>query len=113
MGSTFRASRQDVEALMDHFVVFCQLLSGCGWKRWSNEAIYKRVGLVNDYRVQYFYRSPVNVTTTFMQIAPRDEQNQENRMTETVTSGLTWWGLETDLLVRHRRMKGTEQIGFT
>ncbi len=35
---------------------------GCGWKRWSNEAIYKEWGLVNDYRVQYFYRSPVNVS---------------------------------------------------
>ena len=34
---------------------------GCGWKRWSNEAIYKKWGLVNDYRVQYFYRSPVKV----------------------------------------------------
>jgi len=35
---------------------------GCGWKRWSNEAIYKDWGLVNDYRVQYFYRSPVKVS---------------------------------------------------
>ena len=35
---------------------------GCGWKRWSNEAIYKNWGLVNDYRVQYFYRSPVTVS---------------------------------------------------
>ena len=35
---------------------------GCGWKRWSNEAIYKEWGLVNDYRVQYFYRSPVKVS---------------------------------------------------
>ena len=35
---------------------------GCGWKRWSNEAIYKNWGLVNDYRVQYFYRSPVKVS---------------------------------------------------
>ena len=35
---------------------------GCGWKRWSNEAIYKQWGLVNDYRVQYFYRSPVKVS---------------------------------------------------
>ena len=34
---------------------------GCGWKRWSNEAIYKDWGLVNDYRVQYFYRSSVKV----------------------------------------------------
>lgn len=35
---------------------------GCGWKRWSNEAIYKEWGLVDDYRVQYFYRSPVKVS---------------------------------------------------
>jgi RNA-directed DNA polymerase len=35
---------------------------GCGWKRWSNEMIYKEWGLVNDYRVQYFYRSPVKVS---------------------------------------------------
>jgi RNA-directed DNA polymerase len=35
---------------------------GCGWKRWSNEAIYKNWGLVNDYRVQYVYRSPVKVS---------------------------------------------------
>lgn len=34
---------------------------GCGWKRWSNETIYKEWGLVNEYRVQYFYRSPVKV----------------------------------------------------
>lgn len=34
---------------------------GCGWKRWSNEQIYKEWGLVNDYRVQYFYRSPAKV----------------------------------------------------
>jgi len=35
---------------------------GCGWKRWSNEAIYKDWGLVNDYRVQYFYRSSAKVS---------------------------------------------------
>jgi RNA-directed DNA polymerase len=35
---------------------------GCGWKRWSNEAIYKDWGLVNDYSVRYFYRSPVKVS---------------------------------------------------
>jgi RNA-directed DNA polymerase len=38
---------------------------GCGWKRWSNEAIYKDWGLVNDYRVQYFYRSPVKVSPAY------------------------------------------------
>jgi RNA-directed DNA polymerase len=35
---------------------------GCGWKRWSNETIYKKWGLVNEYQVQYFYRSPVKVS---------------------------------------------------
>ena len=35
---------------------------GCGWKRWSNEAIYKKWGLVNQYQVQYFYRSTVKVS---------------------------------------------------
>src|ERR671923_1363190 len=35
---------------------------GCGWKRWSNEMIYKEWGLVNEYRVQYFYRTPVKVS---------------------------------------------------
>jgi RNA-directed DNA polymerase len=34
---------------------------GCGWKRWSNETIYKEWGLVNHYAVRYFYRSPVKV----------------------------------------------------
>ena len=38
---------------------------GCGWKRWSNETIYKDWGLVNDYRVQYFYRSPVKVSPAY------------------------------------------------
>lgn len=32
---------------------------GCGWKRWSNEEIYKEWGLVDPYEVRYFYRSPV------------------------------------------------------
>jgi RNA-directed DNA polymerase len=35
---------------------------GCGWKRWSNEQIYKEWGLVNNYGVQYFYRSPAKVS---------------------------------------------------
>ena len=34
---------------------------GCGWKRWSNAAIYQKWGLVNDYQVRYFYRSSVKV----------------------------------------------------
>jgi RNA-directed DNA polymerase len=37
---------------------------GCGWKKWSNEAIYKEWGLVDNYTVQYFYRSPVKVTSS-------------------------------------------------
>jgi RNA-directed DNA polymerase len=32
---------------------------GCGWKRWSNEAIYKEWGLVDPYKVRYFQRSSV------------------------------------------------------
>jgi RNA-directed DNA polymerase len=35
---------------------------GYGWRRWSNEQIYREWGLVNDYSVQYFYRSPVKVS---------------------------------------------------
>lgn len=35
---------------------------GCGWKRWSNETIYKEWGLVDNYRVRYFYRPPVKVS---------------------------------------------------
>jgi RNA-directed DNA polymerase len=34
---------------------------GFGWKRWSSETIYKEWGLVNAYRVQYFYRSAAKV----------------------------------------------------
>jgi RNA-directed DNA polymerase len=34
---------------------------GCGWKKWSNEAIYKEWGLVDNYTVQYFYRSAAKV----------------------------------------------------
>jgi RNA-directed DNA polymerase len=37
---------------------------GCGWKKWSNEAIYKEWRLVDNYTVQYFYRSPVKVTSS-------------------------------------------------
>jgi RNA-directed DNA polymerase len=35
---------------------------GCGWKRSSNETIYKHWGLVDNYTVRYFYRSPVKVS---------------------------------------------------
>jgi RNA-directed DNA polymerase len=34
---------------------------GYGWKRWSNETIYREWGLVDNYRVRYFYRSPAKV----------------------------------------------------
>ena len=32
---------------------------GFGWKRWSSEVIYREWGLVWNYQVRYFYRSPV------------------------------------------------------
>jgi len=70
---------------------------GCGWKRWSNETIYKEWGLVNNYTVRYFYRSPAKVLPAARQIASYERRAQESRMTERVTSGLMRRGLETDL----------------
>ena len=65
----FPASRQDVEGLKDRFVAFCQLMSGCGWKRWSNAAIHREWGLVNDYHVPYFYRSRVKERRNLRSVA--------------------------------------------
>ena len=53
IGSMFPASRQDIEVLKARFVVFCQLMSGRGRKRWSNEVTCKEWVLVKDYRIQY------------------------------------------------------------
>jgi RNA-directed DNA polymerase len=54
--------RFEVMRKIRRFVMKQKGRPGCGWKRWSNEQIYKEWGLVNDYRVQYFYRSAVKVS---------------------------------------------------
>src|ERR1700746_1836015 len=58
---TFDWIRFGVMRKIRRFVMKQKGRPGCGWKRWSNEAIYKRWGLVNEYKVRYFYRSPVKV----------------------------------------------------
>jgi RNA-directed DNA polymerase len=60
-GHAFDWIRFEVMRKIRRFVMKQKGRRGCGWKRWSNEAIYKRWGLVNEYKVQYFYRSPVKV----------------------------------------------------
>jgi RNA-directed DNA polymerase len=65
VGNTRRAFnwiRLEIMRKVRRFVMKQKGRRGCGWKRWSNEAIYKQWGLVNEYRVQYFYRSPVKVS---------------------------------------------------
>jgi RNA-directed DNA polymerase len=59
---TFDWIRFEVMRKIRRFVMKQKGRPGCGWKRWSNEAIYKRWGLVNEYKVRYFYRSPVKVS---------------------------------------------------
>jgi RNA-directed DNA polymerase len=54
--------RYEVMRKIRRFVMKQKGRPGCGWKRWSNVVIYKQWGLVNEYRVQYFYRSPVKVS---------------------------------------------------
>ena len=61
-GRAFGWIRFEIMKKIRRFVMKQKGRPGCGWKRWSNEAIYKDWGLVNDYRVQYFYRSPVKVS---------------------------------------------------
>jgi RNA-directed DNA polymerase len=61
-GRAFDWIRFEIMRKIRRFVMKQKGRPGCGWKRWSNEAIYKDWGLVNDYRVQYFYRSPVKVS---------------------------------------------------
>jgi len=61
-GRAFGWIRFEIMRKIRRFVMKQKGRPGCGWKRWSNEAIYKDWGLVNDYRVQYFYRSPVKVS---------------------------------------------------
>jgi len=61
-GRAFEWIRFEIMRKIRRFVMKQKGRPGCGWKRWSNEAIYKDWGLVNDYRVQYFYRSPAKVS---------------------------------------------------
>ena len=58
----FDAIRFEIMRKIRRFVMKQKGRRGCGWKRWSNEAIYKEWGLVNNYAVRYFYRSPVKVS---------------------------------------------------
>ncbi len=59
---TFDRIRFEIMRKVRRFAMKQKGRPGCGWKRWSNEVIYKQWGLVNDYRIQYFYRSPVKVS---------------------------------------------------
>jgi len=61
-GRAFDWIRYEIMRKIRRFVMKQKGRRGCGWKRWSNEAIYQKWGLVNNYRVQYFYRSPVKVS---------------------------------------------------
>ena len=61
-GRAFDWIRFEMMRKIRRFVMKQKGRPGCGWKRWSNEVIYKRWGLVNQYRVQYVYRSPVKVS---------------------------------------------------
>lgn len=54
--------RNEIVRQIRRFVMKQKGRRGCGWKRWSNETIYQKWGLVNRYRVQYFYRSSVKVS---------------------------------------------------
>jgi RNA-directed DNA polymerase len=58
----FDSTRFEIMRKIRRFAMKQKGRPGCGWKRWSNEAIYKEWGLVHDYRVQYFYRSVVKVS---------------------------------------------------
>jgi len=60
-GRAFDWIRFEIMRKIRRFVMKRKGRPGCGWKRWSNEAIYKKWGLVNQYKVQYFYRSSVKV----------------------------------------------------
>ena len=58
----FNRVRFEIERKIRRFAMKRKGRRGCGWKRWSNEVIYKEWGLVNKYRVQYFYGSPEKVS---------------------------------------------------
>jgi len=60
-GRAFDWIRFEIMRKIRRFVMKQKGRRGCGWKRWSNETIYKKWGLVNEYKVQYFYRSSAKV----------------------------------------------------
>lgn len=57
----FDRIRSEVMRRVRRFAMRQRGRRGFGWKRWSNETIYRDWGLVWNYQVQYFYRSPVKV----------------------------------------------------
>ncbi len=61
-GRAFDWIRFEMMRKIRRFVMKQKGRPGCGWKRWSNEAIYKKWGLVKEYKVHYFYRSAVKVS---------------------------------------------------
>jgi len=58
----FNRIRFEIMRQIRRFVMRQKGRRGCGWKRWSNETIYQKWGLINKYHVQYFYRSAVKVS---------------------------------------------------
>jgi RNA-directed DNA polymerase len=58
----FDRIRFEIMRKIRRFVMKQKGRRGCGWKRWSNETIYQKWGLVNEYQVRYFYRSSVKVS---------------------------------------------------
>lgn len=58
----FERIRFEIMRKIRRFVMKQKGRRGCGWKRWSNETIYQKWGLVNEYQVRYFYRSSVKVS---------------------------------------------------
>ncbi|MCP4604346.1 MAG: hypothetical protein GY847_28130, partial [Proteobacteria bacterium] len=49
----FSFIRQWVERKMRRHLARARQRQGFGWKRWSREWLYERLGLFNDYRVKY------------------------------------------------------------
>ncbi len=55
----FDRIRSEVMRRVRRFAMKQRNRCGFGWKRWSSEVIYREWGLVWNYQVRYFYRSPV------------------------------------------------------
>ena len=45
-----------VEKKVRRFLMGARKRQGFGWKRWSTAWLYERLGLFDDYRVQYMSR---------------------------------------------------------